>query len=152
MAKEIWDEFDEKIDVEGLKADAKEAAENGGDFKEVPHGKYEVEVNKMELKKSKNDKPMLSIWFKILEGEFKGSLIFYNQVLSTGFGMHNANEFLRSLDSGVDVDFKNFKQYHEMLLDVYEAVNGNLEYALDYKQNAKNKDFNDYEIIDVFEK
>ncbi|MBE6089860.1 MAG: DUF669 domain-containing protein [Clostridium beijerinckii] len=152
MAKEIWDEFDEKIDVEGLKADAKEAADNGGDFKEIPHGKYEVEVNKMELKKSKNDKPMLSIWFKILAGEFKGSLIFYNQVLSTGFGLHNANEFLRSLDSGIDVEFVNFKQYHEMLLDVYEAINGNLEYALDYQANSKNKDFSTYEIVDVFEK
>ena len=152
MAKEIWDEFDEKIDTEGLKKDAAEAAENSGDFKEIPHGKYEVEVNKMELKKSKNDKPMLTIWFKILTGEFKSSLIFYNQVVSTGFGLHNANEFLRSLDSGVEIEFINFKQYHEMLLDVYEAINGNLEYALDYQANSKNKDFSTYEIVDVFDK
>ncbi len=52
----IWDKFDKNIDVEGLKADAKEAAENGGgDFKEVPHGEYEAEVNKLELRESKKE-------------------------------------------------------------------------------------------------
>lgn len=151
MAKEIWDEFDEKIDTEGLKKDAEEAAKNGGgDFKEVPLGTYEVEVNKLELKKSKKGDPMLSIWFKVLTGDHKGSLIFYNQVMSQGFGIHNANEMLRSLDSGVEVEFVNFKKYHGMLLDVLEAINGNLEYALEYGQN--NKGFNTYKIVDVFDK
>lgn len=151
MAKEIWDEFDEKIDTAGLAKDAKEAAENGGGgFKEIPAGKYEVEVNKLELKKSKAGKIMLSAWFKILAGDFKGSIIFYNQVMDKGFGIHNANEMLKSLDSGVDIEFINFKKYNSMLLDVLEVVEGNLEYVLDYGQNAKG--YNTYEIVDVFEK
>lgn len=151
MAREIWDEFDEKIDTEGLAKDTKEAAENGGgNFKEVPLGTYEVEINKLELTKSKKGDPMLSIWFKIIAGEYKGSLIFYNQVMSQGFGIHNANEMLRSLDSGVEVEFVNFKKYHEMLLDILEAVDGNLEYAIKYDQNSKG--YNTYEITDVFEK
>ena len=150
MAKEIWDEFDEKIDTEGLAKDAQEAAENGGNFDEVPHGTYEVEVNKLELKKSKAGKPMLSIWFKIITGDRKGSIIFYNQVMDQGFGIHNANEMLRSLDSGVEIEFVSFKKYHEMLLDVLEAIDGNLEYALKYGENSKG--YNTFEIIDVFEK
>lgn len=151
MAREIWDEFDEKIDTEGLKRDTQEAAENGGgNFKEVPLGKHEVEVNKLVLAKSKKGDPMLTIWFKVVAGESKGSLIFYNQVMSQGFGIHNANEMLKSLDSGVDIEFINFKKYHSMLLDVLEAVEGNLEYVLDYGQNAKG--YNTYEIVDVFEK
>lgn len=150
MAKDLWDEFDEKIDTEGLAKDAKEAAENGGDYKEVPLGTYEVEVNKLELKKSKKGDPMLSIWFKIIAGEYKGSLIFYNQVMSQGFGIHNANEMLRSLDSGVEVKFTNFKKYHGMLLDIVESIEGNLEYALEYGEN--NKGYNTYKITDVFEK
>ncbi|MBU3107167.1 DUF669 domain-containing protein [Clostridium gasigenes] len=151
MAREIWDEFDEKIDTEGLKADAKEAAENGGgNFKEVPVGKYEVEVNKLQLVKSKKGDPMLSIWFKILAGEFKGSTIFYNQVMSQGFGIHNANNMLKSLESEIDIEFTNFKKYHSMLLDVLEAIEGNLEFALEYGVNAKG--YNTYEIVDVFEK
>lgn len=151
MAKEIWDEFDEKIDTEGLAKDAQEAAENGGgNFKEIPLGTYEVEVNKLQLVKSKAGKPMLNIWFKILTGENKGGIIFYNQVMDQGFGIHNANEMLRSLDSGVDVEFVSFKKYHAMLLDVLEAIDGNLEYALKLDKNSK--DYNTYEIVDVFEK
>lgn len=147
----IWDKFDKSIDVEGLKKDAEAAAEGGSDFKEVPHGDYEVEINKLELKESKKGDPMLSIWFKILAGEFENSIIFYNQVLTTGFGLHKANEMLRSLDSGVEVEFKNFKQYHEMLMDIAEAIDGKLEYQLGYTANKKNPQFNDYEIKDVFE-
>lgn len=148
----IWDKFDKNIDVEGLKADAKEAAENGGgDFKEVPHGEYEVEVNKLELRESKKGDPMLSIWFKILTGEYKGSLIFYNQVLSSGFGLHKANEMLRSLDSGVTVEFENFGKYNDMLMDIAEVIDGKLEFQLSYTANKKNNKFNEYEIKDIFE-
>ncbi|KIN81215.1 DUF669 domain-containing protein [Clostridium botulinum] len=148
----IWDKFDKNIDVEGLKADAKEAAENGGgDFKEVPHGEYEVEVNKLELRESKKGDPMLSIWFKILTGEYKGSLIFYNQVLSSGFGLHKSKEMLRSLDSGVDVEFECFSQYNNLLMDIAEAIDGKLEYQLSYTANKKNNKFSEYEIKDIFE-
>ncbi|WP_050607243.1 DUF669 domain-containing protein [Clostridium niameyense] len=147
----IWEKFDKNIDVEGLKKDVEEAANNNNDFKEVPHGEYEVEVNKLELRESKKGDPMLSIWFKILTGEYKGSLIFYNQVLSNGFGLHKANEMLRSLDSGIDVEFESFSQYNNMLMDIAEAVDGNLEFALSYTANKKNPKFSEYEIKDVFE-
>lgn len=148
---EIWEQFDNVVDVEGLKKDAKDAAENGGgNYKEVPVGDYEVEVEKLELKATKKDgSPMLSCWLKIVEGEHKGSIIFYNQVLTSGFGLHNANEFLRSLDSGVEIDFVNFKQYNGLLLDVYESVNGNLAYQLKYGENSKG--FKTYKIEEVFE-
>ncbi|KHO39098.1 hypothetical protein OR62_07865 [Clostridium tetani] len=147
----IWEKFDKNIDVEGLKADAKEAANNNSDFKEVPHGDYEVEVNKLELRESKKGDPMLSIWFKILNGEYKGSLIFYNQVLSSGFGLHKANEMLRSLDSGIEVEFESFSKYNNMLMDIAEAIDGKLEYALSYTANKKNNNFSEYEIKDIFE-
>ncbi len=146
----IWDEFDKVIDVEGLKKDTQEAAENGGgNFDKVPFGTYEVEVDKLELKKSKTGNPMLSCWLKIADGKYKKSLIFYNQVLVKGFGMHAANEFLRSLDSGIEIEFVNFKQYHEMLLDVFEAVNGKLSYQLEYGENDKG--YPKFKIEDVFE-
>ena len=146
---DIWEKFDKEIDVEGLKHDAEEAAKNGGNFKEVPYGTYEVKVNKMELKESKTNKPMLSVWFKILEGEYKNSLIFYNQVLSTGFGLHNADEFLKSLDSGINVEFVNFKQYNNMILDIAEAIDGVLEYGLEYSEGKNG--FSNYKITDVFD-
>jgi hypothetical protein len=147
---DIWDKFDKEIDVEGLKHDAQEAAKNGSNFKEVPAGEYEVEINKMELKESKTEKPMLSIWFKILDGEYKNSIIFYNQVLSTGFGLHNADEFLRSLDSGVSIEFKNFKQYNNLILDIAEAIeDAKLSYALKYTEGKNG--FHNYKITDIYE-
>lgn len=147
----IWDKFDKAIDTEGLKKDMQQAAEGNQDFKEVPHGDYEVAINKIELKESKKGDPMLSIWFKIIAGSFENSIIFYNQVLTSGFGLHKANEMLRSLDSGIDVEFKSFKQYNEMLMDIAEAVDGNLEFQLKYTANKKNPQFNEYEIVEVFE-
>jgi len=72
----IFDEFDANFDTAGLAKDAAEAAKNGNTRREVPHGTYEVEINKLELGKSKKGDPMFSCWFKILAGEYKGSLIF----------------------------------------------------------------------------
>lgn len=145
----IWAKFDKTIDVKGLKEDAKAAAENTVDFKEVPEGTYEVAVTKLEAAVSKSNRPMVSCWMTILEGEYKGQLIFYNQVIDIGFGLHNANEFLRSLDSGLDVKFESMAQYEELLLDIHEAIDGTLEYALKYGKNSKG--YNTYEITDVFE-
>lgn len=146
----IWDKFDKEIDTKGLQEDVKEAAVNGaGSFKEVPHGEYEVEVNKMELIASKKGDPMVSIWFKVVSGEYKGSLIFFNQVITQGFQIHIANELLRSMDTGIDVEFKTYKQYGEMVMDLAEAIDGQLEFALKY--GAGKKGFNTYEITEVFE-
>ncbi|MBE6066138.1 MAG: DUF669 domain-containing protein [Clostridium lundense] len=145
----LWEKFDKAIDVEGLKKDVESAKDGNMEFKEVPVGQYEVRVTKMELTESKKGSPMLTIWFKILAGEYEGSLIFYNQVLSTGFGIHNANEMMKSFETNVDVKFENFKQYNDVILDVHEAAEGKLEFALDYSKN--NKGFNVYKITDVYE-
>ena len=50
----IFDKWDKEIDTEGLANDVKEAATNNtGEFKEVPHGDYEVGVQQMEAFGSK---------------------------------------------------------------------------------------------------
>lgn len=146
----IWDKFDKEIDTEGLQKDVQEAAENGtGSFKEVPHGSYEVEINKMELIASKKGDPMVSIWFKVLNGDFKGSLIFFNQVITQGFQIHIANELLRSMGTDLDIKFTTYKEYGELLLDLMEEVDGNLEFGLEYSEGKKG--FSTYKITDVFE-
>lgn len=146
----IWEKWDKKIDTAGLKEDMQKAAENKQDFKDVPKGRYEVKMTKLELKASKKaGEPMLSCWLKVLAGSYKGQYIFYNQMLTTGFGIHVANEFLRSLESGVEIEFDNFKQYNDMLMDVMEAIEAEkLEYVLDYGENDKG--FKTYKIDDVF--
>lgn len=145
----IWDKFDKAIDVESLAKDVEEAAENGSNFREVPHGEYEVKIEKLELVESKAGDPMVSCWMKVLAGEYKGSMIFMNQVITKGFQIHIVNEFLRSLDSGLEVKFKTYKQYGQLLMDIHEAIDGKLEYGLKYGEGKKG--FSTYEITDVWE-
>lgn len=145
--KNIWEKFDKSIDTKALKEDAAKAAEQG-DFPEVPHGTYEVKVEKLELVESKSGKPMLSCWMQIIDGQYKGQRLFMNQVMHVGFGVSKALEFLRALDSGVDVQFENFKQFNDMVLDVHEAIDGVTEYAVEY---GEEKGYNTFEIVDVFD-
>ncbi len=146
---DVWAKFDQMVDTEGLKKDVKEVAENKIDYKEVPEGRYEVKIHKMELKQSKTGRPMVSFWMQILEGEYENQYIFWNQVVDMGFGLHKVNEFLRSLDSGLEVQFENFTQYGNLLMDIHEAIDGKLEYGLKYSKN--NKGYDEFEITDVFE-
>ena len=149
MSTDIWTKFDQNVDVEGLKKDVKEVEENKIEFKEVPEGHYEVKISKIELTQSKTGRPMVSFWMQILEGPYKGQYIFWNQVVDIGFGLHKVNEFLRSLDSGLEVQFENFQQYGNLLMDIHEAIDGTLEYGLKYSKNSKGYD--EFEITDVFE-
>lgn len=145
----IWEKFDKAIDVEGLQKDVQEAAENGANFREVPHGEYEVKIEKLELVESRAGDPMVTVWFKVLAGDYKGSMIFMNQVITKGFQIHIMNEFLRSLDSGYDVEFRSYSQYGQLLMDIHEAIDGELEYLLKYSEGKKG--FSNYEIVDVYD-
>lgn len=143
-----WEEFDKKVDLDGLKEDIENSADGGG-YKEVPHGTYEVAIEKLELTESKKHDPMVSIWFEIVgDGEYKNSRLFMNQVITKGFQIHIMNEFLRSLETDVEIEFESYKQYDELLMDVFEAVSDHFEYAVKY---GENKGFNTFEITDVFE-
>ena len=143
---DIFERFNQQIDTQKLNADAKEVKE----FKEVPHGEYNVAITKMEVKPTKDEqKLLLAIQLKVNDGEYKNGFIFYNQVITTSFGLHNANEFLRTLDSGVEIDFKDFKQYNNLVLDIFEKI-GKLEYTVEYAKNDKG--YNTFKILEVFEK
>lgn len=149
----IFDKWNKEIDGDALKKDVKEAAENGGSYEEVGYGTYEVKVEKMELVECKSDKhkgePMLSVWFKIVAGDKKGSMIFMNQLLVQGFQIHIVNEFLRSMDTGVEVEFDgNYEHYNNMILDVLEACD-KLEFVLKYSESKKG--YPTFKIEDVFE-
>jgi len=149
--KNIWDEFDKAIDTKGLADDVNDAAENGANFREVPHGDYEVEINKMELTKSKKGDPMVTMWFKIVSGDYKGSLIFMNQVVNLGFQIHIVNEIMRGMVANLpdtDIKFETYNQYGNLIMDVFESVDGKYEFALSYDEGKNG--FSTYEITEVF--
>ena len=131
-----WEEFDKDVDIENLEKDVEKAAT--GDFggEDVPYGKYEVKITKLELTQSKKGDPMLSVWFQIINGDYKDRLIFMNQVVLQGFQIHTANEFLRSLQTDEPVEFKGYSKYNILILNIYEKIVNN-EYELDYTENKK---------------
>lgn len=154
MSKEsaaMWEKFNSVVDVVGLKKDTEKAAQEsgGGERAEVPLGTYEVAIEKLELKASKKGDPMVSVWFRIVDGPFSKSVIFMNQVVTQGFQIHIVNELLRSLDSGVNIEFKDYAQYGNMILDVYEAVTESKEYGLEYGETTKG--FKTFKILEVFD-
>lgn len=147
----IFDKWNQTIDTDGLQKDIKEAEQSSGDgnYKEVPVGKYEVKIEKMEIKESSKGKPMFFCQFRILSGEYKNSCLFMNQVITQGFQVGDVNKFLRSLDSSKDIEFKNYSQYNDLIMDVMEEIDGKLEYLLDYTRSKK--DFPIYTIKEVFD-
>lgn len=148
MAQDLFAQFDQMYDVAGLQADIKAAAESKTEYEEVPDGDYEVHIQKLELKKSSSGNPMVSCWFKIVDGTRKGQLIFMNQVITQGFQIHIVNEFLRSLGTGVNVEFESYSQYAKLLANVLD-ITENYEYALEYTHNKKG--YAEFKIKDIFE-
>lgn len=144
---DIFEQWDNEFNI------VVEETETPSKREEVPHDKYEVKINKMELTQSKSGKPMVSVWFKIIAGKWKGSMIFMNQVVTMAFHVHIINEFLSSLTSKCNVtpeiEFKNYKQYKDLILEIAELIDNKFEYALEYGENDKG--YNTFKMLDVFE-
>ena len=147
----IFEKWNNNIDLAGLKKDIETAKEGNSDreFEKVPHGLYEVKLDKLELKATKKGDPMVSAWFTIVNGKYKKQKLFMNQVITQGFQIHIVDEFLRSMETGLDIGFIDYQQYANLLLDVAEFCDEHkLEFALDY---ADNKGYDKFTITEVFE-
>ena len=146
---DIFEKWNESTDLKGLQDDIKDAQDNNKEFEKVPHGEYEVKLDKLELKASKKGDPMVSAWFTILEGKYKKSKLFLNQVITQGFQIHIVNELLKSMGTDLAIEFVDYKQYADLLLDVAEFCDeNNLEFALKYEDN---KGYDKFTITEVFE-
>lgn len=148
-----FDKINRSVDLEGLRKDIENASDNGtGDFPTVPAGKYEVSLVSLEIKGTKKDnRPMLAASFKILSGEYKNQNLFMNRVI---YGTKNdvlmiksAVGWLNNLGSGVDVAFYDYKQFADLVMDVAEAVDGKIEFAVEYDPDQ----FNSIKITEVFD-
>ncbi|SHF43655.1 hypothetical protein SAMN02746091_02527, partial [Caloramator proteoclasticus DSM 10124] len=49
----------------------------------------------------------------------------------------------------IEVEFESFSQYNDLILDIHEAIDGNLEYAVEYGETSKG--FKTFKITEVFE-
>lgn len=151
-------DFNFDYDISDIEKSLRDIEANSTDnSKEIPAGKYEVKIEKIEMKSTKDGgKPMGFVQMRIQEGEYKNHCLFYNQVLigfdkKTGqlsaFGIHNFNRFLKSLDSGLEISFKDFNQYANLMLDVSERVE-KLTYAIEY---SINNGFANYKVKEIYE-
>ena len=145
----MFEKWNSNVDLAGLQKDIKDAQDNNKEFEAVPHGEYEVKLDKLELKATKKGDPMVSAWFTILNGKYKKSKLFMNQVVTQGFQIHIVNTFLNSMGTDLNIEFVDYKQYAELLLDVAEFCDeNNLEFAIKYEDN---KGYDKFTITEVFE-
>ena len=145
----MFEKWNSNVDLAGLQQDIKDAQDNNKEFEAVPHGEYEVKLDKLELKATKKGDPMVSAWFTILNGKYKKSKLFMNQVVTQGFQIHIVNTFIKSMGTDLNIEFVDYKQYAELLLDVAEFCDANnLEFAIKYEDN---KGYDKFTITEVFE-
>ena len=155
----IFEKYSSKINQEELVASQQEIKDNangGSQREEVPVGKYECKVDKLECKKSKAGNLMISIWFRILTGKFEKSVIFYNGVFHEDWMRHRVAKILSDLlDDGdrtaeINLILKagDMETVNTLCLDIHESIDGRLEYLLDY---GLNKGYQTYKIEEVYD-
>lgn len=144
--------FDATINEAELAKQLEEAKNNAPQTnKEVPAGNYTVKVEKMEVGATNDGRPMFKVQCRILEGEFKKWCVFMNRVL---YGTKNdANMissvigWLQKLEPSMTVEFKNYSQFSELVLDIFEEVADAVELDVAYDPEA----FNSISITEVFD-
>lgn len=140
-----FDKFNKTVDLKQLKKDAEEIKKNGGtgEYNEVPAGAYVAKCERLEIRATKDGRPMLSSMFRIVKGDQKKRCIFMNRVL---YGTKNdanmiasALGWIESLEPEIDapIVFENYDQFADLVMDVAEDIS-ELEYEVDYDETEFN--------------
>ena len=160
--------FDSMINEAELSKQLEEAKKNApkGESLETPAGNYVTKIEKMEVGATSDGRPMFKVQMRVIEaGEnatnevteylshFKNKkpCLFMNRVL---YGTKNdANMisstigWLEKLEAGIDLEFKSYSQFAELVLDVFEEVADTVELEVNYNPKA----FNSISIEEVFD-
>ncbi len=147
-----FSKFDQAINEAELAKQLEEAKNNPQQSdREVEEGNYTVKIEKMELGATKDGRPMFKVQCRILDGEFKKWCLFMNRVI---YGTKNDANMIQSvigwlqkLEPSMPVEFKNYSQFSELVLDIFEEVADAVELDVYYDPNA----FNSISIEEVFD-
>jgi hypothetical protein len=119
--------------------------------KEIPAGKYLVNIEKMEVAATKDGRPMFKVQMRVLEGEFKKWCLFMNRVIA---GTKNDANMIASvigwldkLESETKPEFKSYSQFADCVLDIFEDVADAIELEVEYDPEA----FNSISILEVYD-
>lgn len=148
-----FSKFNKAFPADKMKKDIETAKENNSGRENLPDGEYTVKLDKMELGESSKGAAMIKAQFRITKGDHKKQCIFVNRVLTgtknDGFMMVKANEFLDSLDSGIDVAFESWEQYNDLIMDIAEAIQDDgLTYVVALDTDGK---YQNTEIVDILD-
>ena len=170
----LSEKYGSKVSAKEAKAIQKamdEQKENRNKFKEVTADEYKVVVDKLELGETSWGDPQITLWFKITDGEFKNSRIFYNGSFDDHFehGINSTAILLADLlddeeltSAQIAVILGKFEEDQtvvaDFLADAAEAME-ELAYDLGYtitkskKTNKKGQPYinKSYEILDVYD-
>ena len=109
------------------------APERKKEYRQVPDGIYECELERLELVENSKGRPMIKVMFRIFNGEYARYCIFENRTLAsdtpekTQACKHIAMEFLKKLDllEPEDVDYDGtFSDLNDLLGDILDAGRG----------------------------
>lgn len=150
--------FDAKMDP-----NLQDDVENAKEYEDVPNGDYIVSVDKMEVKTTKaGDKLMFAVQMSIKENSDgsksnqKGRKIFFNRVISGNRVSENWNDgkaiksvitWLDKLETDLIPEFVNYSDFAELVLDIFQEIQGKVELDVTYKAS----DFNPVSINEVYD-
>lgn len=166
----------------GIKVSAKEEKKirkamedqknNRGNYKKVPSGEYPVIVDKLELGETSWGDNQVVLWFKITDGDYKNSRIFYNGSFDEHFshGINVTAMLLANLWDKEDVDDGDIaiilshiddnpdavKNLLSDLAEEFESMAWDIDYeiTLSEKTNSKGKPYENasFEVLGVYDR
>ena len=155
-----FNQFDKMVDQKELKKQMDAAPE----YDDVPKGTYMAVIDKMEVKPTKaGDKLMLAVQMGITETidapkKQDKRKIFFNRVIcgnktserwNDGVAIKGVISWIgKLLNEGDTIEFENYSQFAEEVLDVYQDICPQVELKIDYDPDA----FDPITIVEVFDK
>ena len=152
----MFDEFNKKVN----KADIKKQIEdnkNNAPSHEVPEGEYMCKIDKMQLGKSKDGRPMFKMQLRITDGPEKKHCLFVNKVLygtkNDGWMMEQVDDML-TLIAGepfglIDIECdEGFDRLAEGILELFQDVQGEILLKVNYEIV---NDYGNVTIVDVYD-
>ena len=155
-----FDKFDAMVNKDELKKQMNAAPE----YDDVPKGTYMTVIDKMEIKPTKaGDKLMFAVQMGIIETidapkKQDKRKIFFNRVIcgnkttdrwNDGIAIKGVISWVEKLlDKGDTIEFKNYSQFAEEVLDIYQDICPQVALKIKYDPEA----FNPVTIAEVFDK
>lgn len=152
--------FDKLVDQKEIKRQMETAPE----YDDVPKGTYMCDIDKMEIKETKaGDKLMLAVQLSITETidapkKQDKRKLFFNRVIygnkstdkwNDGVAIKGVISWIdKLLDDGDTIEFKNYSQFAEEVLDIYQDICPQITLKIEYDPDA----FNPITITEVFDK